>query len=1326
MVVGGRSEECCDKLEVYSNKTKLGQVSGLLLNPREFKSVDGRLDVYFRADYVRTYAGFHGYFLLDSTSDNFVLTASESSQNFTTPGFPLNYGKKTSWKCQIRAPIGKQVHFLVLYGQTEACCDKLEIKSNDVLIGTVSGQITTPKSFVSTNGILDIHFYSDSALEFEGIYATYKVATDDLLSSDKSNKSGHVETCIRFAEARYAAKTLSTPNYPDSYPPYAYCEWKIYAPEGKQVKLYLISGQTEPDVDYLKIWVNGSLFYEVSGNLTTQKTFTSLEGMLVIKFYANEAVELKGFHGYYQIDSELESSVLSAYSRSMTISSPGYPYECPFSSVSRYDLVAPVGQQVDFTLSSGQTDSCCVEVYSGDVLIANVSGSIDSPRTFSSTNGTLKVLFNSPEGVTSPGYVGVYNVQDRTYVDEVSPNETDKNPSSQTIKLYSSNSYNNLLSPSYPEEYSGHTYYTWNIHSASPSCEVKLVFIEIETEACCDLIEVFTDSSLVGVESGRYIKKKSYTSTGNSLAVKFFSDGTRQFKGFLAYYYNVCKFVFQHAYTVTETVQFFSTPGYPYSYASSESFTWTFSSIGNKQIYFSIISGGSEACCDFVEVFSGNQSLGKTSGKVQSPILFTSIKNTLTVKFTTDSRNQDTGFRFSYVTKPEVLARPEVKDFDGECGFEAQVSYQPQEFLMPECWSNTSRVTTCKWTLYAPPGYQITLDVEAEDSNDCCELLQIYSSNRLVSGTITDAANKKTYGSSDGTIVARYASNPTLGRRGYYKGTYYIKSPCDKVLPVNEKPTTFETPGYPDSYQNGLNCQWKLVAPIGRKIKFTLVSGESESCCDKLEIISDGCIKEEISGAIRTPKRFESDDNELIIRFKSDQNGVYSGFTGYYSLKPRSYFNFYDFSSSYPSYGSNIVVSSGNNIVVSSGNSGNSQSTNNKVTPVENNNNDVKDDDSSSDDGWSIDGWSVGGDSTSDDSSSSTQNSVSNVQNNNQNNVQNSVQNNVQNTQSSVSNTYINVGNSYGNTYGGGGFGMYSPGISFGYGFPSYGYGSSYYGGYYSPSYSFGNPYYGGSYGSSYYGGNSYGAGSSGGNNYGGNSIGNSFGSSNNDLSSSRNNPAAAPGEPAPEKAEATPVPTFFDNVSTKKRFGSEARATEYISEFTTPNYPENYPSDMYGEWVFTAEKGSRVNFTVLDGTSECCCDRMEISSGGKLLGVIAGDVGRPRIFISVGVEITVKFVSDQIFAKIGFKGTYTAISEDALNKTTVETDAKVCGFDAIAPSSKQIFQTPNYPQFYGDYLDCEYNLCTTSGNQVELVIEEGKLRDCDEMLVSFSLIYAH
>ena len=108
--------------------------------------------------------------------------------------------------------------------------------------------------------------------------------------------------------------------------------------------------------------------------------------------------------------------------------------------------------------------------------------------------------------------------------------------------------------------------------------------------------------------------------------------------------------------------------------------------------------------------------------------------------------------------------------------------------------------------------------------------------------------------------------------------------------------------------------------------------------------------------------------------------------------------------------------------------------------------------------------------------------------------------------------------------------------------------------------------------------------------------------------------------------------------------------------------------------------------------------------------------MGRPRVFVSR--EITVRFVTDAIFNKVGFKGTYTSVSDEALNRTSDE--AKTCGFDATVPRRKQVFRTPNYPRFYGDYLECEYNLCATAGDQVELVIEEGKLRDCDEMLVGF------
>lgn len=175
VIISGRTESCCDKLEVYSEGVLLGEVSGAVLQTREFVSTNGELILVFRSDYTLEYLGLHGFFVLDKSYNNIQLDASEASQNITTPGFPYKYPKSASWNVVLTAPAGMQVELVVISGTSELCCDKLEIKSEGVLIGLVSGAITSPQRFLSTDEVMNIRFFSDSNLELEGFLATFNV-----------------------------------------------------------------------------------------------------------------------------------------------------------------------------------------------------------------------------------------------------------------------------------------------------------------------------------------------------------------------------------------------------------------------------------------------------------------------------------------------------------------------------------------------------------------------------------------------------------------------------------------------------------------------------------------------------------------------------------------------------------------------------------------------------------------------------------------------------------------------------------------------------------------------------------------------------------------------------------------------------------------------------------------------------------------------------------------------------------------------------------------------------------------------------------------------
>ena len=44
---------------------------------------------------------------------------------------------------------------------------------------------------------------------------------------------------------------------------------------------------------------------------------------------------------------------------------------------------------------------------------------------------------------------------------------------------------------------------------------------------------------------------------------------------------------------------------------------------------------------------------------------------------------------------------------------------------------------------------------------------------------------------------------------------------------------------------------------------------------------------------------------------------------------------------------------------------------------------------------------------------------------------------------------------------------------------------------------------------------------------------------------------------------------------------------TEYVEYITSPNYPDDYPEDLYCLWVLYAEEGKQIHVRVLDAEIE-------------------------------------------------------------------------------------------------------------------------------------------
>ena len=60
---------------------------------------------------------------------------------------------------------------------------------------------------------------------------------------------------------------------------------------------------------------------------------------------------------------------------------------------------------------------------------------------------------------------------------------------------------------------------------------------------------------------------------------------------------------------------------------------------------------------------------------------------------------------------------------------------------------------------------------------------------------------------------------------------------CGLVGLASSEAQLFTTPGYPYGYKNSERCQWTLTAPPGEQVELVITEGQSEGCCDRLQVL---------------------------------------------------------------------------------------------------------------------------------------------------------------------------------------------------------------------------------------------------------------------------------------------------------------------------------------------------------------------------------------------------------------------------------------------------------------------------------------------------------
>ncbi|XP_002730804.1 cubilin-like [Saccoglossus kowalevskii] len=194
------------------------------------------------------------------------------------------------------------------------------------------------------------------------------------------------------------------------------------------------------------------------------------------------------------------------------------------------------------------------------------------------------------------------------------------------------------------------------------------------------------------------------------------------------------------------------------------------------------------------------------------------------------------------------------------------------------------------------------------------------------------------------------------------------------------------------------------------------------------------------------------------------------------------------------------------------------------------------------------------------------------------------------------------------------------------------------------------------------------------------------------------------------------PIPAWYSKVAAaddvKRKQGQhnsnqcDAILSGYSGEFTSPNYPDNYPSDQDCYYTITVPTGMlvRLEFDFLSIETEN--DYIKVydgpSSQNILIGLYSGST-IPTVRLSLGTVIEAHFHSDDFREFQGFAARFTAVDDH-------------CGGSFLADMG--IFTSPNYPENYDDNMDCYYFISVSEGKTIQIQFNEFNLEDvcCDKV----------
>ncbi|XP_078494057.1 dorsal-ventral patterning protein tolloid-like [Ciona intestinalis] len=538
-------------------------------------------------------------------------------------------------------------------------------------------------------------------------------------------------------------KTFQLPNHPENYLHRLQCWWSVTAPEGLKIKVQLVTFNTEPCCDKLKVYnsavrtdVSTLLLGEYSGNHTSRFIY-SIENYLGLYFASDSSFATSPIQFQYTAVAEVppvtttpapttttefgpegcaSQHVIALVGMTEYVQSPNYPSNYPNHANCWYAFSAPSGYRVKLNFTSFDTEFCCDRIIVSILFVYYLYNSINETSDSEMELGTYRgsqtgtVVYSSTEVLgmrfTSDGSLRRQGF--RISFTAVLENEIPETPTSvpetvapspcgSEIYLHAIDTDGYLQLPSYPNDYNSNLNCWWTI-TATAGKRVRLDFVDFLTETCCDFLYV--------------------------------------------------------------------------------SFVVTFSV--NKCIVIYNSEGQTDNSSLLMRQYSGNYN---------GTVIY-SQSEFLSIKFHTDSSVARKGFRIKYTaigvsdvppssTSPPTTGSPTTAPSE-RCGphhgYRAVVGLAEEYIQLPTYPNNYSPHLNCWWTVDAPVGKIVRLDIVEFQTEACCDILYVHYASRdenndnipltldQFSGTITNTTT--VYSRSD-YLRINFQSDSSVQYRGF-------------------------------------------------------------------------------------------------------------------------------------------------------------------------------------------------------------------------------------------------------------------------------------------------------------------------------------------------------------------------------------------------------------------------------------------------------------------------------------------------------------------------------------------------------------------------------